>query len=223
MSLTALALLGGLLALDGTSVGQVMVSRPLVAGFLTGWVIGDPILGILIGGILEVYFIAVFPVGGSEFPEGGPPALVAVATGAAIPETADLAAGIALGVLVGFMWSRIGSGSVQALRRLNGRLVPDPSRREVSRARIVWAHLAGIGLDFGRGCLLSACGLVFGTWLAWNLGDSWPLGMPATLGILAVGASLPAGAFVRSLGGWRRRAGFFVTGLLMFLLGSVLL
>lgn len=223
MSLTLLAILGGLLALDGTSVGQVMVSRPLVAGVLAGWVMGDPLLGLLIGGILEVYFISVFPVGGSEFPEGGPPALVAVATGAAVPETADMAAGIALGVLVGFIWSRVGSGSVQALRHLNGRLVPDPSRREVSQARIVWAHLAGIGLDFVRGFLLSVGGLVFGPWLARSLAEHWPLGMPATLGILAVGASLPAGAFVRSLGGWKRRAAFFATGLMGFLVGSALL
>jgi mannose PTS system EIIC component len=222
MSIPLLALLGGLLALDGTSVGQVMVSRPLVAGVLAGWVLGDPSLGLLIGGILEIYFISVFPVGGSEFPEGGPPALVAVATGAAVPEAAGMAAGIAMGVLMGFVWSRIGSGSVQALRHLNGRFVPDPSRQEVTRSRIVRAHLAGIGLDFGRGFMLSAVGLVIGTWLAGTLGELWPLGMPGTLGILAVGASLPAGAFVRSLGGWRRRAMFFVTGLLGFLVGSAL-
>jgi mannose/fructose/N-acetylgalactosamine-specific phosphotransferase system component IIC len=223
MSLALLALLGGLLALDGTSVGQVMVSRPLVAGVLVGWVLGDPFMGLLIGGTLEIYFISVFPVGGSEFPEGGPPALVAVATGIAVPETAGIAAGVALGVLVGFVWSRLGSGSVRLLRQLNGRLAPDPSRRVVSRNRIVWAHLAGIGMDFARGALLSAGGLAFGTWLARTIGDLWPLGMPATLGILVVGASLPAGAFVRSMGGWRRRAVFFVTGVLGFLVGSVLL
>jgi len=223
MSLALLALLGGLLALDGTSVGQVMVSRPLVAGVLAGWVLGDPFMGLLIGGILEIYFISVFPVGGSEFPEGGPPALVAVATGVAAMETAGMAAGIALGVLVGFVWSRLGSGSVQVLRQLNGRLAPDPSQGEVSRNRIVWAHLAGVAADFARGALLSAAGLVFGTWLARTLGDLWPLGMPGTLGILLVGASLPAGAFVRSMGGWRRRAAFFITGALGFLVGSALL
>jgi mannose PTS system EIIC component len=222
MSFALLAILGGLLALDGTSVGQVMVSRPVVAGALTGWVIGDPVLGLLIGGILEIYFISVFPVGGSDFPEGGPPALVAVAAGAAAPETAGIAAGIAVGVLVGFLWSRIGFGSVQILRQVNGRLVPDPSRGEVSSNRIVWAHAAGIGLDFGRGLVLSAAGLVFGTWLARSVGGFWPLGLPGTLGLLAVGASLPAGAFVRSLGGWRRRALLFGTGLAGFLVGSTL-
>lgn len=222
MSIMLLALLGGLFALDGTSVGQVMLSRPLVAGVLTGWVLGDPALGLMIGGILEIYFIAVFPVGGSDFPEGGPPALVAVATAAAVPEAGGLPAGIALGVLVGFVWSRVGFGSVQLLRRLNGRLVPDPSRREVSPTRIVWAHLAGMALDFARGTLLTAVGLSLGIWVARNLGQFWPLGLPGTLGLLGVGACLPAGAFVRSLGGWKRRALLFGVGFCGFLLGSAL-
>jgi len=66
VELLPLTLLGGLLALDGTSLGQFMISRPLVAGVLTGWMVGDPVLGLLIGGILEVYFISIFPVGGAE-------------------------------------------------------------------------------------------------------------------------------------------------------------
>lgn len=37
MELALIALLGGGLALDATSVGQFMLSRPLVAGALTGW------------------------------------------------------------------------------------------------------------------------------------------------------------------------------------------
>ena len=105
MELVHLTLLGGLLALDGTSFGQFMFSRPLVAGVLTGWIMGDPVTGLLIGGLLEVYFISIFPVGGAEFPEGGPPTLVAVATGVAVSGPA----GIAFGALLGFLLSRLGS------------------------------------------------------------------------------------------------------------------
>ncbi|MED5200176.1 MAG: hypothetical protein VYB51_10255 [Gemmatimonadota bacterium] len=42
----SLAILGGLLALDATSVGQFMISRPLVAGTLAGWWLGDPGVGL---------------------------------------------------------------------------------------------------------------------------------------------------------------------------------
>ncbi len=219
MDLLSLTLLGGLLALDGTSVGQFMVSRPLVAGTITGWMVGDPVLGLLIGGIFEVYFISVFPVGGAEFPEGGPPTLVAVATGASLPGPG----GIALGALVGFLLSRLGSSSTILLRRLNGRLVPDPSRREVTPARIIWGHLGAIALDFARGSALSFGGLLAGGSLGAWMGGIWPIGMSGTLVLLAVGASIPAGAFVGTLGGWKRRGILFGAGLTGFLLASLVL
>jgi len=219
MDLLSLTLLGGLLAWDGTALGQFMISRPLVAGVLTGWLVGDPALGLIIGGILEVYFISIFPVGGSEFPEGGPPTMVAVATGALLAGPA----GIALGTLLGFLLSRLGALSARILRKVNGRLVPDPSRKEVTASRIVWAHLAGVGLDFVRGCLLSLLGLTVGGWMARVMVDIWPLGMSGTYVLLAVGACIPAGALVGTLGGWRKRGVLFGAGLSGFLLASLIL
>ncbi len=219
MELLPLTLLGGLLALDGTSLGQFMISRPLVAGVLTGWMVGDPVLGLLIGGILEVYFISIFPAGGAEFPEGGPPTLVAVATGAAVSGPA----GVALGALLGFLLSRLSAHSVRILRKINGRLAPDPSRMEVTPSRIVWAHFGGLVFDFSRGCLLSLVGLVTGQWVASAASEAWPLEMPGTLALLAIGASIPAGAFLGSLGGWRRRGGLLGAGLAGFLLASLVL
>jgi mannose/fructose/N-acetylgalactosamine-specific phosphotransferase system component IIC len=219
VDLLLLTLLGGLLALDGTSVGQFMVSRPIVAGVLSGWVLGDPGLGLLMGGVLEFYFISVFPVGGARFPEGGPPTLVAVATALAVPG----AGGMALGTLMGLLWSRVGAASIRILRRVNGRLVPDPSKGVVTSSRIIWGHSAGIALDFARGCVLSLAGLMLGSWVARTAGDVWPLALFPTLGLLAVGACVPAGAFVVSLGGWRRRKVLFGAGTAIFLLGSMLL
>jgi mannose/fructose/N-acetylgalactosamine-specific phosphotransferase system component IIC len=219
VELLSLILLGGLLALDGTSLGQFMISRPLVAGVLTGWVVGDPFMGLLIGGVLEVYFISIFPVGGAEFPEGGPPALVAVATGVSVTGPA----GVALGMVLGLLLSRIGALSIRLLRKANGRLVPDPSRREVTRSRVVWSHMAGLALDFGRGCLLSLIGLLIGRVLIGPAKEAWPLAMPGTLTLLGIGASVPAGALVGSLGGWRRRGVLFGAGVTGFLLASLVL
>lgn len=219
MEYLSLTVLGGLLALDGTAMGQFMVSRPLVAGVLAGWVIGDPVLGLLIGGILEVYFISIFPVGGAEFPEGGPPALVAVATGAALAGPAGVAVGVALGLLL----SRFGALSTRWLRKVNGRIMSDPTRITLTPSRVVWAHLSCIGLDFLRGCILSGFGLWAGSWLASAPLGSWPLKWPGTLALLAVGATIPAGALVGSLGGWRKRGKLFGTGLAVFLLASLVL
>lgn len=214
-----LVLLGGLLALDGTSVGQFMVSRPFVAGTLTGWALGDPFLGLLVGGLIELYFIPVFPVGGSDFPEGGPPTLVGVVAAAGVPG----AGGIALGVVAGLVWSRLAGVSIHLQRKANGWIVPDPSRAAVSGRRIVWAHLSCIGLDFCRGCLLTLMGLVAARFVGRIVEDLWPLSPALTLGLLILGASLPAGAYIQSLGGWRRRGVLFAAGAGGFLIGSILL
>ena len=214
-----LVLLGGLLALDGTSVGQFMVSRPLVAGTLAGWAVGEPGLGLAVGGVLEFYFIPVFPVGGADFPEGGPPTVVGVAGAALLPGVE----GLALGVMLGLVWSRLSALSIHFLRKANDHLVPDPSRGLVSIRRVVWGHLTGVGLDFVRGGSLTYLGLLVAEWTAGAPRDAWPLSGTNTLGILLLGAAVPAGAFIQSLGGWRKRGLLFVSGLVLFLIGSYLL
>jgi mannose/fructose/N-acetylgalactosamine-specific phosphotransferase system component IIC len=219
LDLIHLALLGGLLALDGTSVGQFMVSRPLVAGVLTGLLLGDPALGLLVGGIMEVYLISMFPVGGAQFPEGGPSALVGVAAAAGVAGPA----GVALGTFLGLVWSQLAAVSIRFLRRANGRLAPDPSLPAVTAHRVVWGHLLGVALDFARGVLLTVLGVGAGALLARPFESGWPLGDAWTLGLLAAGASVPAGAFVASLGGWRRRKVVLGIGFVAAFLWSVLL
>ncbi len=86
MEIAQVSLLGGLLALDATSVGQFMVSRPLVAGALIGWLLGDPPLGFTIGAVLELYLLVSFPTGGSRFPEGATATVVAAASAAGASE-----------------------------------------------------------------------------------------------------------------------------------------
>lgn len=114
----SLAILGGLLALDATSVGQFMISRPLVAGTLAGWWLGDPGLGLEIGAILELFYIAGVPAGGSRVPETGSASVVAVA----VAVSAGGLAGLALGLVAGLVTSELGGMSVGLQRRLVGNL-----------------------------------------------------------------------------------------------------
>ena len=100
MTLLTVSLLGGLLALDATTVGQFMLSRPLAAGLLAGWVAGDPMAGFLVGVVLEIYLLVAFPVGGARFPEGATATVVAAATAA----THTGAGALALGVGLGLVW-----------------------------------------------------------------------------------------------------------------------
>lgn len=202
-----LTALGGIVALDGTSVGQLMLSRPLVAGAMAGWVVGAPLEGLLVGAALEIYLLVSFPVGGSRFPEGGPATVVAAAVAAA----SDHPGGVAVGVSLGLIWGQLGAFSVTAMRMLNSRLSPDPARR-VTAGTVVGAHLGAVVLDFLRGSLLTVTGLWVG-WGALRVVSLWPLDGADTIGFLLVGGAVSMGILLRSFGGLRRRGVLFATGL----------
>ncbi len=66
-------LLAGLVAvaagIDRTAALQVMLSRPLVAAPLTGWVLGDPGSGLLVGMLVELLWLGRLPVGAAIPPD----------------------------------------------------------------------------------------------------------------------------------------------------------
>lgn len=63
------ALIAVLLGLDRTAVGQFMISRPIVAGPLTGLLLGDPLVGLQIGALVELLWIGRLPVGAAIPPD----------------------------------------------------------------------------------------------------------------------------------------------------------
>src|SRR5262245_46409773 len=104
MTVLAASLLGGALALDATALGQFMLSRPMVAGLLSGWLAGDAMTGMLVGAVLEIYLLVAFPVGGARFPEGATATVVAAVTAATHPGSGALALGVGLGLV----WGQVG-------------------------------------------------------------------------------------------------------------------
>jgi mannose/fructose/N-acetylgalactosamine-specific phosphotransferase system component IIC len=218
MELLQVSLLGGLLALDATSVGQFMVSRPLVAGALTGWVAGEPAVGVAIGAILELYLLVSYPTGGSRFPEGATATVVAVASAGA-----GSGGALAVAVAAGLIWGQIAGTSITWLRQVNGRLVPSGEQRPPTTARVAAAHLGAVLLDFARGVLVTLVGVLATRPLVEGLGGSWPISREATIGLLLVGGSVSVGILLRDLGGVRRRAAAFVVGLALTVLGAQLL
>lgn len=212
VELLLLTLLGGVVALDGASVAQIMISRPLVSGGLAGLALHDPLLGLAVGVVIELYLLPVFPVGGGHFPEGGPATVAGV--GAAL-QAGGGAPGLAIGVLVGLAGARIGGFTVGLLRKVNGRIVPDPARGRVTPIRVTASHLSAIFLDFLRGSVLVASVLGLAVVLGGWAGEAWPLSGEATEGLLLAGAAVSLGALFRTLGGWRRRRILFLAGLVV--------
>jgi mannose/fructose/N-acetylgalactosamine-specific phosphotransferase system component IIC len=219
MDILLATLLGGLLALDATSVGQFMVSRPLVAGAVVGWALGDPATGITVGAVLELYLLVSFPTGGSRFPEGATATVVAVATAAG----SDAAGALPLAVAVGLVWGQVGGFSITALRLLNNRLVPEPGDHFPGPRRVAALHLAAILLDFARGAAVTLVGAWIGRAVLTAAGSTWPLSRTGSLGLMLVGAAVSVGILLRDLGGFRRRRVLFTGGLALGILGARLL
>jgi PTS system mannose-specific IIC component len=66
-------LLAGMVAMltgmDRVALIQVMISRPIVAGPLTGWLLGNPLTGMEVGMLLELLWLGRLPVGAAIPPD----------------------------------------------------------------------------------------------------------------------------------------------------------
>ena len=216
MEILQIAFLGGLLALDGTSVGQFMVSRPLVVGALAGWLTGEPLLGMSVGATLELYLLVAFPTGGSRFPEGSVATVVAVGSCA----YAQGAGSIPVAIAMGLVWGQLGGISVTWLRRANGSFAPELGVLAVSAGSITRIHAGGVLLDFLRGGLVTASGVSVGRVAVGWLGTTWPVSESATGGLLLVGAAVSIGILLRDFGGFRRHRVLLAAGLALGILGT---
>lgn len=222
MDLLPLVILGGLLALDGTAVGQFMVSRPLVAGALAGWLTGAPDLGLAIGAMMELYLLVSFPTGGSRFPEGSTATVVAVAAAASVPTAAPVGQPslIAVAVALGLIWGHLGGTTVVLQRRVNGRLVARARPTDPLGRRLTRAHGTAIGLDFLRGVLVTGLGIALGRPLIRWVVSFWTVADHVAWGVLLMGAATSLGILLHDLGGFRRRRVLFVAGLALGLVGA---
>jgi len=162
--MVAVTLIGGLVALDGTTVGQFMVSRPFVAAALGGLAVGRPAEGIAAGVVLEALHLAVLPVGASRYPEGGPPAVAAGAAYAANFPPVAQSATLLVAVLIALAFELIGAWTVARLRQWNVRFAGAPEAG-LTPGQLAGRHLAPVAIDFARGALLTLLAVLLLAWL----------------------------------------------------------
>ncbi len=152
----AVALLGGLVGLDRTAAGQVMVSQPLVAGPLTGWFLGDAATGGIIGAVLELIWLLDIPVG-TFVPADATIGTVAAVTitilGSRGPVPLDL---IGFSIVLSTAMVPITMMTEEFVRKKNARLaetaVSGPA--EEAACRLSRSHLAGLMPFFLKSFLL---------------------------------------------------------------------
>jgi mannose/fructose/N-acetylgalactosamine-specific phosphotransferase system component IIC len=226
----AVALLGGLVGLDTTAFPQVMFSRPIVAGTLTGLLFGRPAEGMAAGFVLEAFALIVLPVGAARYPDSGTAAVAGVAgylaatgpavgAGAAAGATGAVAVGpilvpgaMALALAFALAWERVGGATVVLQRQRNGRMLAPPDR--VTAEELERLHLGAMGRDFLRGAALGGGGGLLGYGLLAMLAPWWALGSALTTGVLGVLVTGMVGTAMPLFGGTRARRIALAAGLL---------
>jgi hypothetical protein len=188
----ALVLLGIWVGIDSTSVGQFMISRPVVSASVAGWIAGDPAAGALIGLILEGLNLTVLPVGAARYPEIGPASVVTGALFALSPQ--DTPAAVS-GIVFAIAWAWIAGLTVRYMRQYNCRLIApisngaEPGGDGLPRM-LQLRHLAGIGVDVLRSALLVAIGIPTLYLLQSVTRDGW--GLPESVSSVVVWAAAQA-------------------------------
>lgn len=211
--LTALA--GGVLALDGVSFPQVMISRPLVSATIGGAILGSAGGGLLVGALLELLSMRHPPYGAAKYPDTGPAGLVAgaayAASGAASIEA--LVTSLIGGWVVG--WA--GSYAGYARRRLNERFVANVSLLAEYPAKLERRVRLALAIDFARGAAVTGGFLV-----PIALLSVFAAGTPVTGPGAAFGAAALVTAIAASIGAGARTTAPDVRAWMMVLLGALL-
>lgn len=201
LSLSAALLLvgwGTLVALDLVSVPQAMIARPLVAGTVAGWIVGDLDAGLRLGVLFELFALDVLPVGAVRYPDYGPATVVATALAAAAPWQFALGLSAALGLVLAVL----GGLSLQLVRRLNARAI---QRRAAALAAgespaIRRLQYGGLLRDALRGAALTAAGLAAAWLIDARVRPDSSTGLGLTLVAVGCALSAAAGGALRSAG-----------------------
>ncbi|WP_305046560.1 PTS sugar transporter subunit IIC [Geoalkalibacter sp.] len=162
------ALAGLLLGLDRTAFGQFMLARPVVAGPLTGWLIGDPLVGLQVGALVELLWLGRLPVGAAIPPDDTQVAVAATVLAVAAGQYYSLE-GITLilfSVLVAMPLGKVGQVFDRLARSRNARLArqAESDLKSGRTAQLERRHLQGL-VHFAAAALGTYLLIVLPGWL----------------------------------------------------------
>lgn len=194
---------GGLLALERRAFLQAMVSRPLVAGTVTGLLLDDVVSGLFVGLVFELLHLGGASLGGAHADHELFPAVAGVALAAGAGHAPGLGASPALWTLAVLLAAPLGRLGLHLEHRLDARArkyygraltavdagnLPRVARQNL---RALWPQFvfvalgcglaAALGPTLGQGFLLLPPAVVRG--LAW----AWPAVGAAAAGVAVHG------------------------------------
>lgn len=188
---------GTLLSLDSVTVGQGMLSRPLVGATLAGWICGALWPAAIAGVFLEAMALETLPVGASRYPDWAPAGIVA---GTIAATATPFAAAFALALLGGLVTGWVGGQSMVVLRHANGRRITRAREALDDGVPGTTARLLALGIatDALRGATVVAAGLLLVP-LSNLLASRWTIDATTTVAFGAVSAMMVAAAATRQM------------------------
>jgi mannose/fructose/N-acetylgalactosamine-specific phosphotransferase system component IIC len=113
----------GFLALDTTIAFQVLISQPIFACPILGWLFGDPQLGFEVGVIMQLLWLHVIPAGAAIFPEGNIASMVTCAIALTFADSSFPNTIFTFAVIFGIIVSYLGAWMTVWDRKLNGMIL----------------------------------------------------------------------------------------------------
>lgn len=157
-----------LCGLDRTAFLQVMISRPIVAAPLVAWLLGEPLVGLQIGTMVELLWLARLPVGAAIPPDDTQVAIASSVLAINLGRLLDVQGPeiVLLCLLVALPLGKVGQLFDHFVRQFNVRLLSRAEAHLVS-GRLLLAeiqHLRGI-LNFSLAALATYSLIVAGGFL----------------------------------------------------------
>lgn len=156
------SLIIGIIALDTTIAFQILLSQPIFACPIIGWLLGNPQLGFEIGVIMQLLWLHILPVGSTVFPEGNIASMVICAISIQFDHLPYPNLVFTAAVLLGVLVSYAGAWMTVLDRKINGALLGS-AEKAAERVRIRQIKLIealGILIYFVLMTLLAYCGLI---------------------------------------------------------------
>jgi mannose/fructose/N-acetylgalactosamine-specific phosphotransferase system component IIC len=140
----------GILALDTTVAFQVLLSQPIFACPIIGWVLGNPQAGFEVGLIMQLLWLNVLPVGSVIFPEGNVASMVICAITVLFDDLPYPNIVFTFAVLIGIAISYVGSWLTVLDRKINGVFfnAATKSARQINMRRMNFIEILSIFIYF---------------------------------------------------------------------------
>jgi len=221
-----ICLFGGIVAIDTTASWQVMISQPLAACTIIGFLLGDPQTGLLLGILMQLPWLIEIPAGGSHTSEGNIGALVAAGLTIHLVHFQINTLNIALVFSISWsLWiSWVGGKLVDSMRRTNVMFAyrADKVAVEGNLKRLTLLNMGGVGHAYFLGFFLAGISFLLGVLVLSRLVAFVPSFFDtafgyAKIGMIALGAGTLFSMFI-SRGNYRNFViGLAVAGVVYFI------